>query len=103
MDGASTRSTPPCSVPMDGDLLEIRIAGRGGQGVVTAGDLAGSAVVSEGRHAQVLPTFGPERRGALATSTLRVSDRSIFRKYAAGRPGVGSVGWGGSGTMRCSP
>ena len=91
MDGDRAPSNPACPVPMDGDLLEIRIAGRGGQGVVTAGELAGSAVLSEGRHAQVLPTFGPERRGALATSTLRVSDRSIHRKYAAARPGVVAV------------
>ena len=69
-------------------LQEIRLVGRGGQGVVTAGELIGGAVVSEGRHAQSLPNFGPERRGALATAILRVSPDEILLKCTSARPGV---------------
>jgi len=69
-------------------LLEIRLAGRGGQGVVTAGELLGEAVLQSGRHAQSLPTFGPERRGALAQCTLRVSDAPIQLKCSSASPRV---------------
>jgi 2-oxoacid:acceptor oxidoreductase gamma subunit (pyruvate/2-ketoisovalerate family) len=69
-------------------LSEIRLVGRGGQGVVTAGDLLGKAALIEGRHAQSIPTFGPERRGALSSSTLRVSDEEILLKCSSISPHV---------------
>ena len=69
-------------------LTEIRLVGRGGQGVVTAGDLLGQAALSEGRHAQSIPTFGPERRGALSSCTLRVSDEEILLKCSSISPHV---------------
>lgn len=69
-------------------LIEVRLAGRGGQGVVTAGELLGEAVLRSGRHAQSLPTFGPERRGALAQCTLRASDQPILLKCSTARPSV---------------
>lgn len=69
-------------------LTEARLAGRGGQGVVTAGELLGTAVLRSGRHAQSLPTFGPERRGALAQCTLRVSDEPIRLKCSTARPSI---------------
>ncbi|MDJ0523575.1 MAG: 2-oxoacid:acceptor oxidoreductase family protein [Planctomycetota bacterium] len=67
-------------------LMEVRLAGRGGQGVVTAGELLGEAVLKSGRHAQSLPTFGPERRGALAQCTLRVADAPIELKCSSASP-----------------
>ncbi len=67
---------------------EVRLAGRGGQGVVTAGELLGRAAIGEGRFAQAIPAFGPERRGALATCTVRVSDGEILLKFAAAAPDV---------------
>lgn len=67
---------------------EVRLAGRGGQGVVTAGELLGRAVVAEGRFAQAIPTFGPERRGALSSCTVRISDGEILLKFAAAAPDV---------------
>jgi 2-oxoacid:acceptor oxidoreductase gamma subunit (pyruvate/2-ketoisovalerate family) len=69
-------------------VLEIRLVGRGGQGVVTAGELLGTAALREGRWAQSLPTFGPERRGALSTATLRIGDEEILLKCAAATPEV---------------
>ncbi len=72
----------------DSALVEVRIAGRGGQGVVTAGELLGEAALRSGRHAQSLPTFGPERRGALAQCTLRVGDKPILHKCSTAEPSV---------------
>lgn len=69
-------------------LHEIRLAGRGGQGVVTAGELLGRAAVGEGRFAQSIPTFGPERRGALSSAVLRLSGEEILLKCSAARPDV---------------
>ena len=72
----------------DNTMTEIRLVGRGGQGVVTAGDLIGKAALIEGRWAQSLPTFGPERRGALTLATLRIGENEILLKCTAARPKV---------------
>ena len=69
-------------------MNEIRLVGRGGQGVVTAGELLGRAAVLEGRCAQAIPTFGPERRGALSSCTLRISDEQIRAKFSGTSPNV---------------
>lgn len=69
-------------------MRTIRLVGRGGQGVVTAGDLLGRAAVQAGRWAQSIPTFGPERRGALSLATLRIDDDAILLKCTTSRPDV---------------
>ncbi len=69
-------------------LREIRLIARGGPGIVTAGELLGKAAVDEGRHAQSLPTFGPERRGALCSTMLRVSGEPILLKCTTAHPDV---------------
>ena len=45
-------------------MFQIRIHGRGGQGVVTAAEMLSIAAFGEGRHAQAFPSFGSERTGA---------------------------------------
>jgi len=58
-------------------VFQVRIHGRGGQGVVTAAELLSVAAFIEGRHAQAFPTFGSERTGAPVVSFCRVDDRPI--------------------------
>jgi pyruvate ferredoxin oxidoreductase gamma subunit len=58
-------------------MFEIRIHGRGGQGVVTAAELLSVAAFREGRHAQAFPSFGSERTGAPVVSYCRIDDRMI--------------------------
>jgi pyruvate ferredoxin oxidoreductase gamma subunit len=58
-------------------VFEIRIHGRGGQGVVTAAELLSVAAFHEGRHAQAFPSFGSERTGAPVVSFCRLDDRPI--------------------------
>jgi pyruvate ferredoxin oxidoreductase gamma subunit len=58
-------------------MFEIRIHGRGGQGVVTAAELLSVAAFREGRHAQAFPSFGSERTGAPVVSFCRIDDRMI--------------------------
>jgi len=50
--------------------------------------LLGKAALLDGRQAQSIPTFGPERRGALAQSTLRIDDEEILLKCSTAQPGV---------------
>ena len=75
-------------VAQAGGLREIRLVGRGGTGVVTAGELLGQAAVREERHAQAIPTFGPERRGALSSCTLRISETPILLKCSSTHPDI---------------
>jgi pyruvate ferredoxin oxidoreductase gamma subunit len=58
-------------------MFEIRIHGRGGQGVVTAAELLSMAAFDEGRHAQAFPSFGSERTGAPVVAFCRLGDRPI--------------------------
>lgn len=57
--------------------FEVRIHGRGGQGVVTAAELLSIAAFDEGRHAQAFPSFGSERSGAPVVSFCRFGERPI--------------------------
>jgi pyruvate ferredoxin oxidoreductase gamma subunit len=58
-------------------VFQIRVHGRGGQGVVTAAELLAVAAFSEGRHAQAFPSFGSERTGAPVVAFCRIDDGPI--------------------------
>lgn len=58
-------------------MFEVRIHGRGGQGVVTAAGLLSEAAFEEGRSAQAFPSFGSERTGAPVVAYCRIDDRPI--------------------------
>jgi len=58
-------------------MLQIRIHGRGGQGVVTAAEMLSVAAFEQGRHAQAFPSFGSERMGAPVMAFCRIDDREI--------------------------
>jgi pyruvate ferredoxin oxidoreductase gamma subunit len=55
-------------------MMEICIYGRGGQGGVTLAELVAHAAIQGGKHAQSMPSFGPERRGAPVLAFLRVNE-----------------------------
>ncbi len=58
-------------------MFEVRIHGRGGQGVVTAAEMLSVAAFLEGAHAQAFPSFGSERMGAPVVSFCRIADKEI--------------------------
>jgi pyruvate ferredoxin oxidoreductase gamma subunit len=58
-------------------MLQVRIHGRGGQGVVTAAEMLSIAAFEQGRHAQAFPSFGSERTGAPVVAFCRIDDREI--------------------------
>ena len=58
-------------------MFQVRIHGRGGQGVVTGAEMMSSASFPGGRHAQAFPSFGSERTGAPVVAFCRMDDREI--------------------------
>jgi pyruvate ferredoxin oxidoreductase gamma subunit len=58
-------------------MFQVRIHGRGGQGVVTAAEMLSVAAFLEGEHAQAFPSFGSERMGAPVMAFCRIDDKEI--------------------------
>ncbi len=58
-------------------MFQVRIHGRGGQGVVTGAEMLSVAAFLGGRHAQAFPSFGSERTGAPVVAFCRLDDREI--------------------------
>ncbi len=58
-------------------MFQVRIHGRGGQGVVTGAEMLSVAAFIEGRHAQAFPSFGSERTGAPVVAFCRMDDKEI--------------------------
>ena len=67
-------------------MFQVRIHGRGGQGVVSAAELLAVAAFREGRHAQAFPSFGSERRGAPVVAFCRIDDKEIRLREPVARP-----------------
>ncbi len=56
---------------------EVTLAGFGGQGIMTAGQLLAYAGMAEGKQVVWIPSYGPEMRGGTANCTVVVSDNRI--------------------------
>jgi pyruvate ferredoxin oxidoreductase gamma subunit len=67
-------------------MFEVRIHGRGGQGVVTAAELLSIAAFLEGKHAQAFPSFGSERMGAPVVAFCRIHDNEIRLREPIQKP-----------------
>ncbi len=62
---------------MNGNSIEIRWHGRGGQGAKTAALLLADVCFKTGAYVQGFPEYGPERMGAPITAFNRISDKEI--------------------------
>lgn len=69
-------------------MKEIRLHGRGGQGVVKASHIVVKAAVSGGTYGQFIPFFGVERKGSPVFGFLRLSDGPIRRKTQIYSPDI---------------
>ncbi len=58
-------------------MFQVRIHGRGGQGVVSAAEILSVAAFIEGKHSQAVPSFGSERMGAPVVAFCRIDDKPI--------------------------
>ena len=69
-------------------MFQIRIHGRGGQGVVTAAELLSVAAFLDGKYAQAFPSFGSERMGAPVTAYCRIGNEAIRSHEPVSHPNV---------------
>ena len=69
-------------------MEEIRIHGRGGQGVVTAAELIAMAAFYDGYEAQAFPNFGVERSGAPIQSFARIDKKTIITREQIYEPSI---------------
>jgi 2-oxoisovalerate ferredoxin oxidoreductase beta subunit len=72
----------PDMLPVGLEALEpkderIKIAGFGGQGVLSLGVILATAAMKEGFHASWLPSYGPEMRGGAAHCHVILADKEI--------------------------
>jgi len=58
-------------------MHEIIMAGFGGQGVMSMGQMLTYAAMNHGKQTSWLPSYGPEMRGGTANCTVVVSDSVI--------------------------
>ncbi len=58
-------------------LQEIIMAGFGGQGIMSMGQLLTYAGMLENKHVAWIPSYGPEMRGGTANCGVTISDREI--------------------------
>ncbi|ATZ60938.2 MAG: 2-oxoacid:acceptor oxidoreductase family protein [Methanosarcinales archaeon Met12] len=68
--------------------FDIRMSGLGGQGMVTAANILGSAAVKDGKHSIVIPFFGAEKRLAPTESYVRISSEEVYEKGEVTYPNV---------------
>lgn len=69
-------------------MKEIRLHGRGGQGVVKASQIVVKAAVAGEKYGQFIPFFGVERKGSPVFGYLRISDEPIHRKMQVYEPDI---------------
>jgi 2-oxoglutarate ferredoxin oxidoreductase subunit gamma len=63
-------------------LMELRITGFGGQGVIRFGYLLGKAVsIYDGKQATMTQSFGPEARGSACSAQVVLSDDRVLYPY----------------------
>ncbi|HEU5426625.1 MAG TPA: 2-oxoacid:acceptor oxidoreductase family protein [Actinocrinis sp.] len=67
-------------------MYQIRVHGRGGQGVVTAAELIAWAAIADGRYALAFPSFGSERTGAPVEAYCRIDDQPIRSREPVTEP-----------------
>jgi pyruvate ferredoxin oxidoreductase gamma subunit len=69
-------------------MKQIRIHGRGGQGVVSMAEVLAIAFFKDGKISQAFPSFGVERSGAPIQSFVRISDKEISSREHVYNPDI---------------
>jgi pyruvate ferredoxin oxidoreductase gamma subunit len=69
-------------------MKQIRLHGRGGQGVVTAAELIAIAAYADGHQSQAFPAFGVERTGAPIQAFARIDDNFIRNREQVYNPDI---------------
>lgn len=69
-------------------MIQVRIHGRGGQGVVAMAEILAIAFFNDGKVTQAFPHFGVERSGAPIQSFVRISDKEISSREHVYNPDI---------------
>jgi len=69
-------------------MKQVRVHGRGGQGVVTAAELIAIAAFNHGWETQAFPSFGVERTGAPIEAFARLDKKPIRTREQIQEPDV---------------
>lgn len=69
-------------------MKEIRLHGRGGQGVVKSAQTIVETIVETGLYSHFIPFFGVERRGSPVFGFLRIDDKDIRIKTQVYEPEI---------------
>lgn len=59
-------------------MLQIRLCGSGGQGVITAAIILADAAIMEGAQVVQSQSYGPEARGGASKAEVIISDKFIY-------------------------
>ncbi|UMZ73931.1 2-oxoacid:acceptor oxidoreductase family protein [Natranaerofaba carboxydovora] len=58
-------------------MYEILMAGSGGEGILSMGQLLAYAAMHEGKEVSWIPSYGPEMRGGTANCSVIISEEEI--------------------------
>jgi 2-oxoacid:acceptor oxidoreductase gamma subunit (pyruvate/2-ketoisovalerate family) len=67
-------------------MIEIKISGRGGQGIVLASQILAAAFFKNGMWVQAFPSFGAERRGAPVSAFVRADREEMTLRCGVYHP-----------------
>lgn len=67
----------PPGLDPDFGTIRIKMAGFGGQGVLSYGMMVAGAGLADGRHVSWFPSYGPEQRGGTANCSAVISGSAI--------------------------
>ncbi len=59
-------------------MMEFRLSGSGGQGLILAGIILAEAAIADGKEAVQSQSYGPEARGGSSKSEVIISDKTIY-------------------------
>jgi len=68
-------------------MIEIRLSGSGGQGVITAAIILAEAAIMEKKEAVQSQSYGPEARGGASKAEVIISDKFIYHPKVV-NPGI---------------
>jgi len=60
------------------ERIEVRLAGTGGQGLITAGIILAEAAILDGKNVVQSQSYGPEARGGASKAEVIISDNEIY-------------------------
>ncbi len=63
-------------------MKEIGLHGRGGQGVVMAGEFLANIYFLEGYEVQFMPSYGAERRGSPSNAYVRIDKKRVLTRFS---------------------